>query len=92
VPRINPELTSRGVEPAIVEIKTKDGNRYIRREDYRKGSPENPMSAEDIIDKFRDCAKYGRKQISEQKIEKVIELVNNLEEVDDIGEIIQLIR
>ena len=91
VPRITPELTSRGVEPAIVEIKTKDGNRYTRREDYRKGSPQNPMTTEDIINKFRDCAKYGRKQMPKQNIEKVIELVNNLEEVDNIGEIIRLI-
>ncbi|MEJ2739323.1 MAG: MmgE/PrpD family protein [Dehalococcoidia bacterium] len=91
MPRITPELTSRGVEPAIVEIKTKDGNRYTRREDYRKGSPQNPMTTEDIINKFRDCAKYGKKRIPEQNIEKVIELVNNLEEVDNIGEIIRLI-
>ena len=92
IPRIVPELTSREVEPAIVEIKTKDGNQYIRREDHRKGSPKNPMTTEDLINKFRDCAKHGRKQMSKQKIEKVIELVKNLEEVDNIGEIIQLIR
>ena len=91
VPRITPELTSRGVEPAIVEIKTKDGNRYTRREDYRKGSPQNPMTTEDIVNKFRDCARYGKKRIPEQNIEKVIELVNNLEEVENIGEIIELI-
>jgi 2-methylcitrate dehydratase PrpD len=90
-PRILPELTRREVEPAIVEIETKDGNRYSRREEFRKGSPRNPMTTDELTNKFRDCAVHGKKELSKRKIEKAIQLVNELEKVDDVSKIIQLL-
>ncbi|UCE74906.1 MAG: MmgE/PrpD family protein [Methanomassiliicoccales archaeon] len=93
--RVNPiilsELTRREVDPSIVEIKTKDGNRYSMRMDNRKGTPENPMTEEEFDNKFRDCLTHGRKHISKQKTEKIMHLIKNLEEVDDVGKIVQLL-
>jgi 2-methylcitrate dehydratase PrpD len=93
--KVNPiilqELTRREVDPSIVEIRTKDGNRYSMRMDNRKGTPENPMTPEEFADKFRDCLVHGRKRISKQKTEKIMQSINNLEQVDDVGEIIRLL-
>jgi 2-methylcitrate dehydratase PrpD len=90
-PIILPELTRREVDPSIVEIITKDGNRYSKRMDNRIGTPENPMTPEEFADKFRDCLAHGRKRISKQKTEKVMKLVNDLEEIDDVGTVIRML-
>jgi 2-methylcitrate dehydratase PrpD len=93
--KVNPiilqELTRREVDPSIVEIKTKDGKRYSMRMDNRKGTPENPMTEEEFADKFRDCLVHGRKRISKQKTEKIMQLLNNLEDIDDVGKVIRLL-
>ncbi len=88
-PRVLPELTRREIEPVIVEIKTKAGNRYSKRVDYPKGDPRNPMTAEELADKFRDCASHGRKRISKPVIERAIQLVGKLEDLDDVGQVIR---
>ena len=74
-----------------VEIKRKDGKVLSRRVDYPRGHPKNPMTMEDIAAKFRDCASYSIKPVSKVHTEKVIDMLINLEQVDDIRQIIQLI-
>jgi len=90
-PIILPELTKREVDPSIVEIKTKDGRQFSMRMDNRKGTPENPMSPEEFADKFRDCLAHGRKRISKQKTEKIMQLLMNLEDVEDVGVVIRML-
>jgi 2-methylcitrate dehydratase PrpD len=90
-PIILPELTKREVDPSIVEIKTKDGRRFSMRMDNRKGTPENPMSPEEFADKFKDCLAHGRKRISKQKTEKIMQLLMNLEDVEDVGVVIRML-
>jgi 2-methylcitrate dehydratase PrpD len=93
--RVNPiilsDLTRREVDPSIVEIKTKNGNRYSMRMDNRKGTPENPMTEEEFDAKFRDCMRHGRKPISKQMTENIMYLIKNLEEVNDVGKILELL-
>ena len=43
---------------AIVNVKTLNGD-YCERVDYPKGEPENPLSREELEDKFRGLAMYG---------------------------------
>jgi hypothetical protein len=53
-----------------------------------KGSAANPMSREERMDKVWDCV--GR-ALSTPDAERVIGLVENLENVPDIGDIMQMI-
>jgi 2-methylcitrate dehydratase PrpD len=90
--RFDPQLKGApGTLPAIVEIKTKDGKRYSKRVDYPYGSPQNPLSMEDLVAKFRDCARYSARPISKDKVDRVIQLVTELENVPNVGQVIQLI-
>ncbi|MFZ7126450.1 MAG: MmgE/PrpD family protein [Desulfobacterales bacterium] len=52
--------------PAEVEIVTRDGASYRMRLEYPKGDPENPLSWEEIIEKFNDLASavFGAEQRS----------------------------
>ena len=73
--------------PAIVEIKTKNGENYKERVDFPKGEPENPLTKEEIESKFISLATYGNKTYSEA--EKIIECVWDIE--NKIDELFQLL-
>ena len=86
------EKTDKGMlTPAIVEVITKKGTHFSQKVDDRLGNPNNPMSMEEIGDKFRACAKYARKTVPEERIEGVIRSVNKLERLNDVTEIIDLL-
>jgi len=71
----------------IVEIKTKQDN-YSCRVDYPKGEPQNPISYEDLLYKFR---KLASNVLDDTNIEKVINVVANIEESKNIKELINLL-
>jgi 2-methylcitrate dehydratase PrpD len=77
--------------PAI-EVKLTDG-RVLRsdREVFRYGNPKNPIGKEEHLEKFRDCASYSVKPLSNERVEEVIKMLINLEEVDDVSQIIRLV-
>lgn len=53
------------MRPAIVEIITNDGKHYSERIDHPKGEPENPLTDQDLEDKFMSLAQYAGKNESE---------------------------
>ena len=84
----DPELTRLYSDrrPAIVEIITKDGNKFQERVDFPKGEPENPLSDKELIKKFTDLASCCR---SKEEIASILEIVENTEK--KIGNIFQLL-
>jgi 2-methylcitrate dehydratase PrpD len=90
-PKLEESLNKRGVTPAIVEIKTKDGKVYSKRVDNPYGSPENPMSMDAICEKFRDCASHAARPMSKDDVEKIIQLVSRLETVSDVKQVVRLL-
>jgi 2-methylcitrate dehydratase PrpD len=90
-PKLDESLNRMGVSPAIVEIKTKDGKVYSKRVDTSYGSPENPMNMDAIAAKLRDCASYAAKPLSQKNVEKLIQLVSQLEAVSDVEEVVRLL-
>ena len=72
---------------AIVELVTNDGASFVERVDYPKGEPENPLSEEEIKDKFMALAMYGNK--TKEEAEKIIECVWDLE--NRLGDLFDLL-
>jgi 2-methylcitrate dehydratase PrpD len=90
-PHMLPELSRHAMEPAIVDIMLKNGKVFSKRVDYPKGSPESPMTMDEIVSKFKDCAAYARKKFSGKLVEEIVQRVRNLEECKDVSEIITLL-
>jgi len=87
---VEPRLTKkRGIfSPAgIVEIKLKDGKKYSRRVDLAKGNPENPLSQEELIGKFKDCAMT---RLPVGKVDCLLETIMHLEEIEDVTKLMDL--
>lgn len=73
---------------ARVKIQTRDGRTFSHEILNRRGSPENPMTPEDVEYKFRNVVASC---LSATRIDQVVARVDTLERSDDIGELIGLL-
>ena len=71
------------VEQSILKIYMKDGKIFLGRTEPAKGSPENPMTYEEVADKFRGNAEFAK--WPSPKAASVIELVKSLESAPDMS-------
>ena len=84
-------ITGDIVEPAIIEIEMQRGEVYSKRVDVPYGNPKNPMSFDDLVDKFRECCTHAVKPISRENQDKVVTMVERLEDVTDVSQIVNLL-
>ena len=69
----------------VLKVTLKDGRVLTDRGRLAKGSPENPMSYDDVAEKFRGCAESA--QWPARKAESVIKLVASLEKLKSAAEL-----
>jgi 2-methylcitrate dehydratase PrpD len=88
---VHPEAEAAGYDKmtTIIEINLTDGRHIGGRADFGKGSPSNPMSYDEVADKFRECATYSR--WPRERAERVIALVKDLENLRDVRELTGLL-
>lgn len=68
-----------------VEISLKNGKKYSKRIPYQKGHPKNPLSMDDIKNKFRGLANLV---LPHDQTEKIISLLEGLEQINDVSQIL----
>jgi 2-methylcitrate dehydratase PrpD len=64
-----------------VTIRTTDGQSYSARVDIPRGDPALPLTDNELLSKYRDCA---RSQLRAKDIERSVELVLGLQKLTDI--------
>lgn len=71
------------VRPAgISEIITKEGKRFQCRVDYPRGHARNPMTEEEIVEKFKSMAsRYMRGK----QMDQIVDVVFALDKLEDVG-------
>lgn len=73
---------------SIVRVLTKGGKEYSERLEHFKGDPENPMTEEEVLDKFRS-------QVSPvfpgEKAERIISTIYTLRRAPDLSELISVL-
>lgn len=67
--------------PATAEVKTKDGKVFSTRLEYPKGDPENPLTWNELIEKFNGLASII---YFEARREKMIEQVKNIDNIENL--------
>lgn len=75
--------TSDTVKGFTLKIALKNGRLIAEHAELAKGSPENPMSYDDVAEKFRGNAQYAK--WPGEKAKRVIELVKSLEDESDMS-------
>ena len=74
-----------------VEVTLRDGRSERTRVDKAPGSPARELSWAELGRKFDDCARASER-ISETHAKETFEKLQRLDEIDDVGEIIELLR
>ena len=84
---IDPVAENAGLDKmtSLLKITLKDGRVITGRAEFAKGSPSNPMSYEEVADKFRGCAEFAKWPTA--KTESVIAAVKSLESVTDMSKL-----
>jgi 2-methylcitrate dehydratase PrpD len=87
---VDPEAEAAGFDKmtTIIKIHLKNGKVINGRADFGKGSPANPMSYDEVSDKFYGCADFA--QWPDAKAKQIVELVKNLESEPDMRRLITL--
>ncbi len=79
-----------GPNPMKVEIRMKDGTVYSEKTGNIMGTGEI-LPYSEYERKFRDCASFAVRDIPEKNLDRVVELIGKLEEVDDVSELVGLV-
>ncbi len=95
IPRItayvDPEIEKMGAafrHAARVKVVARDGRAFEKMPLDRRGSPENPLSPEEIEYKFRQVV---RSCVPEERIERIVTLVRGLENLESTQELTSLL-
>ncbi|MGE0652863.1 MAG: MmgE/PrpD family protein [Alphaproteobacteria bacterium] len=88
---VHPEAEAAGYDKmtTIIEIVLKDGHMIEGRADFGKGSPANPMSFDEVADKFLDCAAFAGHPADRARA--MVDRVRDLENVAQMGELTALL-
>jgi 2-methylcitrate dehydratase PrpD len=89
---VHPEAEAAGFDKmtTIIEIELDDGKVIKGQADFGKGSPANPMTDEELSEKFRQCAAWGG--LDRDQTKAVLDLVWKIEELADVNDLTRLLR
>ncbi len=74
--------------PASVTLQTKDGKQFSLHIEYPKGDPENPLTWDEIIEKFQGLA---GPVFEKERIYRIIDQVRALDKIDDVKTLSELL-
>ena len=88
--RLDPNLKASGAggRPCRVTIRLKNGQTYSLEKEHAKGSPEVPMTVDQLRGKFTDCA---RQVLDRETTDRARESIERLETLDDIRPLCRLL-
>jgi 2-methylcitrate dehydratase PrpD len=89
---VHPEAEAAGFDKmtTIIEIEMDDGRLIAGRADFGKGSPANPMTDEELSEKFRQCAAWGG--LDKPRTDALLRMLWKIESLTDVNELTKLLR
>ena len=88
---VHPEAEAAGYDKmtTIIDIRLRDGRTISGRADFGKGSPANPMSYDEVAEKFAGCAEFAG--WDRDRTSQVVETVRDLESLESVRELTALL-
>lgn len=83
-PEKNAIMKGEGFPPDDVDIWTKDGKCYTGCELHVKGHPQNPMTFEEVVEKFNRCVEFSIQPFSRGKLDAFVSDVHGMDRDDDV--------
>lgn len=88
---LDPEIVEmgKGVIVARITLTTKDGATYFEESDrFYRGGPKNPLTYEEVSDKFRDASQHV---LSRESAEAFLALVRDFENLPNLNELLDTV-
>jgi 2-methylcitrate dehydratase PrpD len=81
---VSPEAEKAGYDKmtTIIDVHLRDGRTISSRADFAKGSPQFPMTFDDVAEKFQDAAAYAK--WDKAKSNKIVDSIRHLEDLPDV--------
>ncbi len=88
---VHPDAEAAGFDKmtTIVEVELDDGTTVKGSADFGKGSPVDPMSDDELAQKFFECATWGG--LDRSRAQRIIDLVWRIDELENIDELTRLL-
>ena len=83
------EIEPTAIAPARVELKLRDGTKVERSRQVMKGSPEEPMTQQEVMEKFAACFEFGL-GVPKAESQPLADAVLSLERSDDVASLVRL--
>ena len=83
-------LLNDDIAGATVKMAMADGTERTASVEQPLGSSARPISPDRLKDKFRDCCSHAASNLTPPQIEALIEMVDNLETLDEVGRLTEL--
>jgi 2-methylcitrate dehydratase PrpD len=90
-PVVDPALDTLTDIGSVMEVTMKDGSSHRKVVEFPRGTFENPMTEEEIMEKFLDCVSYGGQWLRKESVEKIIAMVFGMEDMDDVRTLVSLL-
>jgi 2-methylcitrate dehydratase PrpD len=89
---VHPDAEAAGFDKmtTIIEVELTDGRVIKGRADFGKGSPANPMTDDELAEKFRQCAEWGK--LPKDRIATVLDMLWHIETLKDVNALTKLLR
>ncbi len=85
---LDPAIEAKGFDKirSVVEVTLNDGRSFAQASDDRyRGGPDRPFTAEELKDKFMDCASLV---LSEKRIAQALTLIGNVDRLQSVRELV----
>jgi len=79
------------VAPVRMEMHLMSGQTHSIRVDYPRGHYRNPMTLDEIAEKFRRCAEYATPRLDAGAVEEAIAALRRLDTVPDVRDVMTLL-
>jgi 2-methylcitrate dehydratase PrpD len=73
------------MQGGLVIVEARGKGRIEKHIPIALGHPSRPISDERLHDKFRDCCKHSATPISARSVERLIEMIDTLDRLDDVA-------
>jgi 2-methylcitrate dehydratase PrpD len=78
--------------PVHVDVTLRSGATHGIRVERVPGHPDQPLSADELADKFRRCARFGRPALEAARVDQALALLARLPAVADVRELTRMLQ
>jgi 2-methylcitrate dehydratase PrpD len=78
-----------GYGVGVVEVELNDGRTLRHQTEHPWGHPQNPLSWDDLVQKFRQCVEASSSPVSSAAVDDVVGLIANLESLPDANIVVE---